>query len=319
MPENYSESEVRLSQIRNFVAVAERGSVQGAARQMGITQPAVTRSVRELEQELGATLFERTGSGMVLTKIGQTVLRRASGIKSEVERIGEEVAQLTGRRVGTVTVGLSFVAHAGLLPKVIDAFRRREPDVHVTIKESLFQNIEAEISNGTVDFYVGPIPPAYALHSKMLIEPLFENRRQIFCRRGHRLAGAKSLSELTEARWVSMSVAQNPMDDLAAQFSLHGLPAPQAVVRAETMLSMIFIAGSSDLLTALPQQLDRLIGIRSSLVRIPVAEQLASSRICIVKRASIPLAPAAEILSDLFRRAAIAHAATLPGTEALTR
>jgi DNA-binding transcriptional LysR family regulator len=256
---------------------------------------------------------------MVLTEIGRAVLRRAGGITAEVDRIPDEVNQLAGRRVGTVTVGLSFVAHAGLLPRVIDAFRRREPDVEVLIKESLFKSIEAEISNGVVDFYVGPVPPGEALRGKLMSEPLFENRRQIFCRRGHPLAGARTLAELDEARWVSMSVAQNPMNDLAAQFGVYGLKPPRVVVRADTMLSMIFIAGSSDLLTALPQQLDQLIGIRSSLVRIPVAEQLASSTISIVKRASIPLAPAAETLSDLFRRASIAHASSLPDTEALAR
>jgi LysR family transcriptional regulator, regulator of abg operon len=85
------------------------------------------------------------------------------------------------------------------------------------------------------------------------------------------------------------------------------------------MLSMMSIAGSSDLLTALPQQLQELLGLKSHLVRIPVREQLLSATICIVKRASTPLTPAAEMLSDLFRRTAITHAKSLPDAEPLTR
>ncbi len=310
---------MKLSQIRSFVAVAERGSVQGAARQMGITQPAVTRSIRDLEHELGAALFERSGTGMTLTAIGEAVLRRAGGIEAEIGRIHDEVAQLTGRHAGTVTAALSFVAHAGLLPKVVARFRRATPDVRLDIREALFTGIEADLGNGAIDFYVGPMPPHEAFPGRLAIEPLFENRRHIFCRRHHPLANATSLADLAGASWVTVPALPAPHDELAIQFARHGLSPPHVAVRAQTMLSMMFLAGSSDLLAALPQQFGQLIGVRNSLVRVPVGETLSSSTICIVKRAGIPLTPAAERLSDLFRRAAIAHAASLPDTVVLAR
>ena len=310
---------MKLSHIRNFVAVAECGGVQAAGRRLGFTQPAITRSIREFEQELGAPLFERSGSGMALTAIGQAVLRRAGGVQAELNRIQDEVAQLMGRGSGTVSVGLSFVAHAGLLPKVISAFRRTASSVRLEIKESLFAAVEADLQNGVIDFYVGPILPGKSYDGKLTIEPLFENRRQIFCRRGHPLSNAKSLEELSGCSWVTASSTRNSQDELAALFSHYGLSPPHVAVNVQTMLSMMSIAGSSDLLTALPQQLQELLGLSSNLVRIPVREQLLPATICIVRRASVPLTPAAEMLSDLFRRAAITHAATLPDTEALTR
>ena len=310
---------MKLSHIRNFIAVAECGSIQAAGRQLGITQPAITRSIRDLEQELGASLFKRSGSGMALTPIGQTVLGRAGGVQAELSRIQDEVAQLTGRGSGTVSVGLSFVAHAGLLPKVISAFRRTAPDVRLEIKESLFAAVESDLQNGVIDFYVGPILPGQSYDGKLTVEPLSENRRQIYCRRNHRLAKAKSLADLTGASWVTASATRNSQDELAALFRHYGLPQPHVAVNAQTMLSMMFIAGSSDLLTALPQQLQELLGLNNNLVRIPVSEQLLSATICIARRATTPLTPAAEKLSDLFRRAAIAHAASLPDTETLTR
>jgi DNA-binding transcriptional LysR family regulator len=125
---------MKLSHIRNFIAVAECGGAQAAARQLGITQPSITRSIHDLEQELGASLFERSGSGMALTPVGQAVLRRAEGVQAELARIQDEVAQLAGRVSGTVSIGLSFVAHAGLLPKVIGGFRRKAPEVRLEIK-----------------------------------------------------------------------------------------------------------------------------------------------------------------------------------------
>ena len=310
---------MKFSQIRSFVAVAERGSVQGAARQMGITQPAVTRSIRDLEHELGAPLFERSGTGMSLTDIGHAVLRRAAGIHADIGRLQAEVVQLSGRQAGTVIVGLSFVAHAGLLPRVIEKFRQQAADVQLEIRESLFTAIEPQLSTGTIDFYVGPVPPGDSFQGRIATEPLFENRRQIFCRRNHPLANATSLAELTGASWVTVPALPFPHDELAIQFGRHGLPPPHVAVRAQTMLSMMFLAGSSDLLAALPLQFQQLLGVRNSLVRIPVTEQLSTSTICIARRASVPLTPAAELLSDLFRRAAIAHAASLPDTVALAR
>lgn len=179
--------------------------------------------------------------------------------------------------------------------------------------------MESDLQNGVVDFYVGPVLPGQSYEGKLTIEPLFENRRQIFCRRGHRLSKARSLAALSGASWVTASSPRNSQDELAALFSHYGLPPPHVAVNVQTMLSMMSIAGSSDLLTALPQQLQELLGLNSDLVRIPVQEPLLSATICIVKRVSTPLTPAAENLSDLFRRAAITHAASLPDTEALAR
>ena len=310
---------MKLTHIRNFLAVAECGSVQAAARELGITQPAVTRSIRDMEQELGAPLFERSVSGMKVTPVGQAVRRRASGVQAEIGRIHDEVAQLTGRGSGTVSVGLSFVAHAGLLPKVIGPFRRTAPNVRLEIKESLYDAMKSDLDSGVIDFYVGPMRPGEPHEGKLWIEPLFENRRQIYCRRNHALANAKSLADLNGASWVTASATRNSQRELSALFSHYGLPPPHVAVNAQTMLSMMFIAGSSDLLTALPQQLQKMLSLNSNLVRIPVSEKLLPATICIVRRAETPLTPAAEMLSDLFRRTAIAHAATLPDTKSLTR
>ena len=85
-----------LNQIRNVVAVAERGSQRRAARHLGVTQPAVIRSIRELEHELGVTLFERKATGMTLSLLGTAFVRRATRIQNEVERIGGAMEQLKG-------------------------------------------------------------------------------------------------------------------------------------------------------------------------------------------------------------------------------
>src|SRR4029078_11168232 len=95
-----------------------------AARHLGVAQPAFTRSIAELERELGAPLFERRAKGMVATPLGQVFVRRATAILNDVRRARDEFEQLRGNAVGLVTIGLSIAAHLRLLPKTLRTFRQ---------------------------------------------------------------------------------------------------------------------------------------------------------------------------------------------------
>ena len=101
---------MKLNQFRDVVAIAERGSLRAAARHLQLAQPALTRSVQELERELGAPLFERRARGMILTPIGQAFVRRASAVLTEVRRARDEAEQLHGGTSGKVVAGLSLAA-----------------------------------------------------------------------------------------------------------------------------------------------------------------------------------------------------------------
>ena len=301
-----------LNQIRNVVAIAERGSLRSAARALGVTQPAVTRSIRELEHELGVTLFERKATGMALTTLGDAFVRRASGIQHEVERVRSEMEQLKGQRTGTVSIGLSPASHVALLSRVIGPFEKRYPEVKLRVVEGLFPTMERDLQDGVIDFYVGPLAED-ASPSELIVERLFGNTRHVFGRPGHRLIEATSLKELAGARWVVESLTVNGSDALRPLFASFGLPAPEVAVSGQTSLSTIVSAANSDLLAMLPQQWTAILETTGLLVRIPIRESLAAATICIVTRARMPLTPLAEKLADLFRRAAIHHAETLPG------
>lgn len=308
---------MKLNQIRDVVAIAERGSLRSAARHLGVTQPALTRSIRDLEHELGATLFERKATGMALTAIGNAFVRRATSIQKELDRVRSEVEQLKGHRVGSVSVGLSTVSHVALLSRVIGPFERRHPEVRLRIVEGLFPAMERDLQDGVIDFYVGPLggdnhPP------ELVVERLFDNQRMVFCRPGHPLANATSIAELAHARWVTGALTLNSEDELAPIFERYGLPAPDIAVNGHTSLSTVISAANSDLLIMQPQQWAHLFEGTGMLVRIPVKEPLPASPICIVRRAQLPLTPVAENLADLFRRAAIHHARALPGSPLIT-
>lgn len=295
---------MKLSQLRHLLAVAELGGLRRAARHLGIAQPAITRSIRELEHELGVTLFERSATGMTLTPIGRAFVRRSQAAQLELDRARDEVLQLKGVGTGTVSIALSTAPHVALLPRVLGPFQRRYPDVRLRITEGLFPAVESDIRNGAVDFYVGPLSED-RLGGDFISEKLFDNRRIVLARPGHPLAGATALSDLADARWVATSVTVNSEAELFPLFQQHGLPNPVIGVEVGSALSMITVAASSDVLAMLPQQWADFASNSGLLVHIPIREQIDAPAIRIVTRASLPLPPIAEHLCDLFRRAGL--------------
>lgn len=309
---------MKLNQLRDIVAVAERGSLRSAARHLGLAQPALTRSIRELEHELGAVLFERRASGMVLTPVGAAVVRRASSIRAELERVRDEVEQFKGLGQGSIAIGLSTVPHLALLPKVIQPFRRRFPRVRLRISEGLFPTMEASVQDGMIDFYIGPLTDDVA-PPELIVERLFDNRRIVIGRANHPLAGATSLADLTSADWASTNISLTSEAELDPVFDRFGLPRPRILVNAETAIGMMMVAAYSDLLAMLPQQWGEVAASTGLIRQIPIEEVLLAPTICFVRRARLPLTPAAEHLGDLFRRAAIHHARTLAADAAIAQ
>ncbi len=294
---------MKLAHIRDVVAVARCGGLRQAARQLGLTQPAMTRSIREVERELGAPLFDRVAQGVIPTRIGEAFIRRAAWIEAELARARDEVAQLRGEGGGTVAIGLSTVPHLALLPRVLNQFRARFPDAVLTIEEGLFTRMQGSLEDGHLDFYVGPLTEADPPPS-LLVETLFENHRIVFCRKGHPMRAATSLAELTDASWITTSVTIQRDAELGPLFARHGLPAPRIRMHAQSALTMVLSAAHSDLLTMLPQQWLAFPAIPALLDHIEVAELLPAPTMRIVRRKSLPLTPAAEFLADMVRRAA---------------
>ena len=301
---------MKLNHLRILVAAVERGSMRSASRQLNIPQPVISRSIQQLETELGVKLFERTPSGLILTKVGEMVIRRAKIIQSELQRTVEEVEQFKGVEVGTISLGLSTAAHVAILPKIFNPFHRRFPKVRLNVLEGLFPVLEPDIRDGLVDIYVGPVAKT-PQSGDLLIEPLFANERIIIGRHNHPLGAATSVKELATAEWVTTPVASDFENEVNAIFEFVGMPPPVIAAQAKSWLSIISIVASSDLLAPMPQQWQEFIAATKFVLRLPIQETTYAPPICLVRQARLPLTPAAQYLSDLIHRAAANHARTM--------
>ncbi len=294
---------MKLHHLRDAVAIAERGSLRAASRHLQLAQPALTRSLSQLEHELGVPLFERNGRGMALTMTGQAFVQRATAILNEVRRAKEEVEQLGGGVAGNVTLALSIAAHTALLPQAFGPFRAAYPAVRLSIIEGIFPTVESRLSDGSIDFYVGP-EPGHPLPPDLRQEVLFTNTRVVVARREHPLASATSLAELAGAEWASTSVTLQADEEFGALFRSFGLAPPILAVQSQSALTLIVTLACSDLLAMVPVQWTAFEQTSGLLQTIPIRERLPAPTIVLVQRAGLPLTPAATKLADLLRQAA---------------
>lgn len=268
----------------------------------------MTRSIQELEKELGAVLFERRAKGVQLTPMGEVFLRRAKAVRSEFRRAQEEIEQLQGATHGHVRLCMSSASHMSLLPSALGPFRKAFPNVTLEVIDAVLPRVERDLTGGTMDFYIGPIHGEVS--SELTVEKLFDNARVVLGRNGHPLAHARSLRELADAEWVTTSVTHKAEDELSPIFARHGLPAPRLVVQGHSALTFFFMVAHSDMLTMLPRQWAQAPLFKPYLQKIEVHEALFAPPICIVRRTGLPLTPAAEYFCDMIRRAAL-HVDTL--------
>ena len=292
---------MKLDQLQHLVAIVAHGSLRAASRRLELPQPALTRSIRALEKELGGALFLRETTGMVLTPMGRRFHVRASAIIHEARRARDEIAQHTGSNEGSVVAALSIMPHVGMLPHALKTFQQRYPKVQLQLIEGLFPDIESGLREGAIDFYLGAAPrgaPAPGLRMQVL----FQNTRAVVCRKGHPLAGARALKTLAMADWAITAVDYNAEDDIARLFESHGLPAPRVLLRARSAMSIMVALAHSDLLAMLPVQWGEFPLTRDTLQTVRVRELLPAPAIVLVQRPDLPLTPAAEYFCDLLRR-----------------
>ena len=293
---------MKLSHIRDVLAVAELGSLRQAGRHLGVAQPAITRSIQELEHELGAVVFERHAKGMRPTPIGEIFLRRASMIDSEMRRAREEIEQAKGLSTGQVSVAMSIASSIALMPTALSAFRKRYPDALVIMSETLFQPVEQDVVDGRIDFYVGALE-ATRLSPRLSIEKLFDNQRVVVCRRGHALASTTDFAALSAARWLRPALSSRSSEaDFRGWLISMGIAEPRIVVHTRSALQTALAVASSDLLTVVPRQWLELPALRDSLDTLRCVKPLDAAPVCLVRRSDAPLTPMAEHLFDLLHR-----------------
>src|SRR5690606_23486951 len=147
---------MKLHQLRDFVAVSHAGGIRAAARALGLTQPSLTKSIRQLDTSLGVPLLARTGRGLHRTQFGDALFARAGADLADRPRATAAIGQLGWIWQGRATTPMSGTSLLNLLPGALEVFRSRQPDVRVRIIGRQLDQALEEARGGVLDFAVLP-------------------------------------------------------------------------------------------------------------------------------------------------------------------
>jgi LysR family transcriptional regulator of abg operon len=300
---------MRLQRIEHFIAIVEAGSIRGAARRVGISQPALTRSLQQLELELGAQLLQRGVRGASLTPAGSGFLARARVAQSELSKAAEEARRAVNDATGLLTLGVSPIGAYLLLPELVTTLQRQRPGTRVRILEMPPSDVLPRVREGTVDMAVTQRTHAN-LDAGLQYRPLFDIQLRIAARPGHPLAGTRELHELAGASWLAQT-APGISDDITTQsFLAIGLPAPVPAVHWGSFFAGVFdLIAATDMLTTFPAPLLRSLVTAGKLIEIPLAKPLVPLRVGLYTRADSPPTAAAraaiQIIVAIARRLAL--------------
>lgn len=298
---------MKLHQIRDFLAVARSGSLRAASRELDLSQPSISKSIQQLESTLGAPLFERNIKGVSLTPFGEVFLTRGRAAINELQRAQEEIRQLRGIKGGEVSAAMTGIPLMTLLPAALSRFRRLFPDANVRVVERRHDTTLTDIREGTLDFAVMPLS---RLSDGLNAEVILRDQNVVIGRRGHPLRGVSTLRELLEASWVVTRRQGDQAAEFEANFLLQNLPAPKVAVHCESVVGVISLIANSDLLGYLPRRWLTASISRDLLEEIPAGAPVEATPICLVRKAGMPLTPAAHAFSNAITVEAEALAAS---------
>jgi DNA-binding transcriptional LysR family regulator len=201
-----------LRQVRYFVAIAETGSVSGAARHLSISQSTITEAMQELEHDLGFKLIERCAHGMSLTLKGYQFLRHAEKILAEVSNARRALNENGAPSEGRLQLGVTPLVASYILADLLARFRRAFPFLEVSVVEDNRDYLEHLLIGGELDIAVMVLPPHLTLLS-LEAEIVEASRYRLWLPLGHPLTQLAEISLRELANEPQILLAIDEMDE----------------------------------------------------------------------------------------------------------
>jgi molybdate transport repressor ModE-like protein len=287
-----------LRQVRYFAAVAESASISRAARQLSVSQSAVTEAIKELESDLGAALLERSGRGVALTHRGQMFLRHASRI---LEAVADARRTLPGddSPAGELHLGASSVVAGYILADLLARFRRAFPAVDVAAFEDSPEYLEHLLINGELDvavMVVSRLREPAALEARTIEESAY----RLWLPLGHPLAGAKtiSLAEVAAERHIMLSLDE--IHETAEAFWREHALRPTVAFRTRSVEAVRSLVATGAGVAVLPDLVYRPWSLEGDRIEArPMVEPLPPVRVGVVWRRGSRLSGTARHFLDV--------------------
>jgi DNA-binding transcriptional LysR family regulator len=294
----------RLRHVELIAELHDCRSILKASRRLSLTQPTVTKALRDVESTLGVRLFERSNRGLEPTPYGEIFARHAKIVLAQLRHAAEELESLRAGYSGKVTVGTLLAASASILPDAIALLKKQRPAVAISVVVGTYDILMPSLLVGDLDMVLGRLPEEGRSRS-LVYEEFYAEPICLVTRRGHPLSRKRRLTlhDLANEAWLLPLPETDLRRQIERAFVEAGAPLPRNVIESVSILTNRALLRKSDCVGVMPYHV-ALDDVEQGLLAIlPVKLKSIESPVGAILRAPGALAPAASALLECLRLA----------------
>ena len=306
---------LKTRQLMLLIAIGDEGNIHRAAEILNMSQPAASKLLKDLEDVLGISLFERLPRGMRPTWYGEALIRHARIALSSLRQAGSEIEALKTGRFGEVTVGAITGPALTLLPQAVSIVAREHPSLRVQLAVESSDVLLERLSQAKLDIMVGRLferdDKTNLSYERLADEPVCA-----VVRAGHAMLSTAGLTlqQLSKAAWIVPPAGSVLRHRFELMFQEEGLPTPSQLIETASLLFVTKMLQQSDFVAVVPTDVARYYAGYGMISMLPIQLSCTMDAFGIILRKDWLLSPAAKIVLKALQTAAISTYAFTPGS-----
>lgn len=282
-----------------FQEVVRSGSIISAAKQLGLTQPAVSKIISDIETYFGIELIIRKNTGVKLTEAGQVLLSHSESITRDMKNMVSEIHSLSCNNVVDVSFGFPSLIGFTFLSSMMKTFKVVFPKAQVSMYEAQLSSFLPAIRDGRLDFAIGTLSDEMLLQD-LHIEPLFESEFVLVASKSRANTGLTKLSSLRHEKWVLPQTDMGYYSELLTTLERNHIDTGN-IVKTDSVVTIYNLVLNADYLTVIPCDMTAPFG-SNQFITLPVEEHLPVARYAAVWSKNYRIKKSASMLVDLARQ-----------------
>ena len=301
MSNNYTHwflrARLKTRQLLLLVALAEEGNIHRAAQVLNMTQPAASKLLKDLEDVLGVSLFDRLPRGMRPTWYGETMIRHARAALATLNQAHEELQAAKNGQFGQVNIGSITAPGLALLPPTVASVKQIHPNLQITVQIEPSNLLIERVNRGTLDIMVGRLSPEHD-QGALRYEAITDEPVCAVARPGHPLfsAGAIQIRDLLQYGWIVAPAGSALRHRFDLMFQELNLPQPVNSVETGSLLFITKMMQQSDMVSVISSDVARYYGDHGLLAILPLNLPCDMEPFGFITRRDRLLSPAAQVV-----------------------
>lgn len=241
--------------LRSFLVVAEKGGISAAAEALHVSQPALSKSIQKLEEDLGVALFDRLSVGVRLTAYGEILLHHVKVMSNEYRHAVARIEAMRDGRAQALRLGAGPVWLVRLLPPLVAKFQARNPNVTISLVGGVIDTLVPDLIRGDLDLICTSLD--FPNRSEVIKQPLFDIRHVLVADPAHPLADGTvhSAGDLHDQPWMVLKSDYVGTERILSFFAAHGLPPPHIAFETTSIHSLMQALRTSSCIAHIPEQM----------------------------------------------------------------